>query len=137
MNLLTNVGMGCDRLQQWKRKVFRVRGRKSYAFDAGHIRDGCDQSCKIPVAESIRIDVLPQERDLFESLLGNPASFLHDSFWIAGTLPSPSIGDHTEATEVVTASHDGNPGVHPVVSVGYDIVIGFVFRKVDRECLLI
>ena len=137
MNLLADVGMCHDGFQQRERKVFGVRGGKSHTFDAWHIRDGCDQSCKIPVAESVRIDVLSQECDLLESLLGDPASFLNDSLWIAGTFTSPSVGDHTEAAEVVAASHDGDPGVYPVVSVRYDIVIGFIFRKVDRESLLI
>ena len=101
--------------------------REPHAFDAWYVRDGCDQSCKIPVAETVRIDVLSQERNLLESLLGDPASFLNDSLWKAGTFTTSSVGDHTEAAEVVAASHDGDPCVHPIVSIRYNIVIGFIF----------
>lgn len=104
-----------------------MRGGESHAFDAWHVRYGRQQSCKIPVAELVRIDVLPKERDLLESLLGNTASFLDDSFWITGALTPSRVRDHTEAAEIVAASHDGDPGVHPVVSIRYDIVIGFIF----------
>src|SRR5215467_11441192 len=105
-------------------------GCEPHSFDAGHVCDSRDQSHKIPVAEYVRIDILPQERDLLESLFGDPASFLYDTLRIAGALTPTSVGDHTEAAEVVAASHDGDPGVHPIVSLGYDVVIGFIFRQV-------
>src|SRR5262245_30299578 len=137
MNMLADVRMGLEGFQQLKRKCVVGCGCEPHAFDAGHVCDGRDQSSKIPVVESVRIDVLPQERDLLESPFGDHASFLHDPLWIAGALTPPSVRDLTETAEVVTAYNDGDPSVHSIGSVWYNIVIRFIFRKVDREFFLI
>src|ERR1051326_3287527 len=80
MDLLANVGMGRDGFQQGKRKVFGMGRGESYAIYTRHISDGRDQSCEVPVAVSVRIDVLSQQCDLLESLIGDPASLLDDSY---------------------------------------------------------
>ena len=113
-----------------------MRGRESHTVDPRHVRDGCDKSCKIPVAESVGIDVLSKEGDLLESLSAIRRASSNDSLWIPGAFTPARIGDHTETAEVVAASHDGDPGVYPVDFGRVRHRVGFIFRKVHCESLL-
>ena len=137
MNLLADIGMCHHGFEQREWKVFGMRGGKPHTLDARYIRHGRDQLRKIPVAEPVGIDVLPQECNLLEPLLSDPLGFLNDPLWIAGTFTASSVGNHTETAEIVTAPHDGDPCVHSVGSVRYHIVIGLIFRQIDCESLLI
>mgnify|MGYP002140434928 CR=1 FL=1 len=59
----------------------------------------------------------------------------------AGALAATRVGYDAETTEIVAASHDGDPGIAAAVALGKDVIVGFVFRQIDgqptaRESLL-
>src|SRR5574341_52471 len=127
MNMFTHVRMPRDSFEQGRREILRVWGCEAHTLDTRHIGDRCEQPRKVPVAIAVRIDILPEEGHLFESLRGDLFSFSNDPFRISRSFPSSGVGYNAKTTEVVASSHDGNPGIHSPVPFGRDIVIGFIF----------
>ena len=114
-------------LKQRRWEIFWMRRSKSYALNTWHISDRDQQLSKIPCTGSIGIYILPQQGNLSNPLASQTLGFFKNAFRVSGTFSSSGIGDHAERTKIVTPTHNGDPTVHPAISIRNDPGIRFIF----------
>src|SRR3954469_2250629 len=90
-----------------------MAGRISQAGDARNSRKAVEQGTERPhgpvrAVTVIRIDVLPDQRDLAHAVISQPAYVLDDVCGRTRYFPAPSVGHHAERAEFVAAFLHGN-----------------------------
>ena len=130
MNLPAHVRVMRHHLYEGGRKILGVRGREADAFDSGDIGHVRQELGKRHVFALIGIDVLPKKRDLFVPLSRKGVRFFENPLRGTGPFPPTGIGHHAETAKIITAPHDGNPGVDPGPALRKNRFISFVFRQI-------
>ena len=133
VDVLADFRMAGHGVQQGGRKILGVRRGKAHAFDARHVGHGQHEFREVPIRESVRIHVLPEQRDLLVAVGGQMFDPPEDALRVARPLAPARVGDDAEAAEVVAAAHDGEPGIHALGAFGKNVIVGFVFREVHGQ----
>lgn len=58
------------------------------------------------VLVEVAVDVLTEERDLLNAIVGEHFDFREDAVYVAAPFPAPCEGDDAEGAHVVAPSHD-------------------------------
>ncbi len=114
---LVDAGVGID---ERSRHFLRVRRREADALDAGNLGDVLDQRreirdlvthlrCRAHRA-AIRVDVLPQQRDLDDPLIGEIGDFGQHVVERPRDLLAARVRHHAERAVLAAAFHDRHEG---------------------------
>ena len=141
MDVIAEVRFGCYRFDDVLRHVFRIRRSEPHTHirhALGHLAEQFGERRPVlrPSAvrqQSVGVDVLPQQRDLFEALVVQVVYLLQDAFHIARAFTATGEGHDAIMAEVVAAAHDAHEAGHPVAAdaLRYDITVGLGGRQLD------
>ena len=110
---------------QFLGKILRVIGHKAQAvvpIDRPYFPQKRGKIRSVVQIFAVRIDVLPQKRDLFISLRDEFSAFRDDILRFAAALPPPDVGNDAVSTEIVAAVHNVDPCVRIAVSLFFTAV---------------
>src|SRR5690554_5732408 len=133
------LGQGAMRLDKPGRHFLGMRGGVAYALYAGYVVDVLQQHGEVgdvvTVAHgaTIGIDVLPQQGDLFDALIGQVGDLYQDVIEGPGNLGAARVRYDTEAAVLAAAFHDGDKGGGPIYASGGHRVEFFDFGKADID----
>ena len=105
-----------------------MTGGVTDALDAGDVGHILQQRCKIGLFTGTThgvtpgVNVLPQQRDLFDTLVGQTGHFDQHVFKRAVDLGAAGVGHHTVAAIFVATFHDGHKGRRAVHLGGWQVV---------------
>ena len=87
----------------------------------------------------VGIYILSQKCDFFKTFIAEEPDFIFDGGSRAAALPAARERDDTEAAHVVTATHNGDPGMQLVLVLpyGYNICVGLIERQLNIHGALI
>ena len=108
---------------QFLGKILRVIGHKAQAvvpIDRPYFPQKRGKIRSVVQIFAVRIDVLPQKRDLFVSLRDEFSAFRDDILRFAAA--PPDVGNDAVSTEIVAAVHNVDPCVRIAVSLFFTAV---------------
>ena len=107
----------CHNLDQLVRQILRMRGHKPYSFqtiDLYHLTQELRESDRTRQILPVRIHVLSQQHDFFDSVIHQLTDLFQDLFRLPAALPPPYIRNDTITAEIIAAEHDIYTGLKRV-----------------------
>ena len=98
-----------------------MRRGEANPLDAVNRRDHFEQRAEVSVAETVRIDGLPEQHDFFHAARGQLANLAHQVRRWNRALAAARERHHAERAEFVASAHRGHVGAHAAAVVGRDI----------------
>src|SRR5690606_17487978 len=132
VELLADGRLGGHDLDQLGRNVVRVRRGETDAPDPGDASDFAQQAGEVPVAISIRVDGLPEERDLRDPAGDDVADLRENSLGFAVLLVAADVGDDAVGAAVVAASLYGDPRADPRVAMDFEPLVVLVGLEIEH-----
>ena len=131
MDVTAHIPVPGDGVEERLRKVLRMGRCETHALDARHVRDLPDEIGETERPETVRIDVLAEERDLFVARRDERLHFCENSLRIAAPLAAPCEGNDAERAHVVASAHHREPRVHAAASKRIDTRIRLGARQLE------
>src|SRR5690606_19706795 len=89
--------------------VVWVRRGEAYPPDPVDAGDGAEQPCEVPVSIPVGVDRLPEEHDLGDPLLRDPADLVEDPRRVTILLGAAHVRDDAVRAAVVAPALDRHP----------------------------